>query len=283
MINDPQIKAASDLLVARMQEFMANHNIPSGSALARETGLPEGSVNGYLYRGRLPEPGYLRRLCEKITTITDADAKILAVASSRNISLSRSHAGAQPREGKPRSKGGHGTLAKEPPVNSQPHPAQVLPGRDVLTEVHVGRLVMELWQALVPAGAQTQAVSLWAQDQSPYAIGDMPAVLTKDNFREIDASSLPAEEKDKLVAYANRAFEEARKCLVLLAQLAPADMREEMLARLKVNATLLWRTYKVAKHVVPEEFLKDIDLALMCEKLPLPKTPIPTGAYHGHS
>lgn len=277
MIDDPQIKAASELLVQRMKEFMALHTIPTCRALSKHTGLPNGSVAGYLYRGRLPESDRLKQLRGKITTITDEDVKILETASSRNISLSRSSAGAQPRNKKPGSSAKRQEPGRKPEVNSQPHPTQASPGRDVLREVRIGQLAIELFGALMPAGsakasAADQVASLLAQDKSsPYTIGDMPAVLTKDNFREIDVSGWSEAEKKQLADYTNQMLEQARKCLMLLAQFTPGTIREELLKRIRVNTGLLWRTYKVAVMVVPQQFIQDIDLSRVCEQSNLPQ------------
>ena len=108
-----------------------------------------------------------------------------------------------------------------------------------------------------------------------YDYGDMRAVLTKDNFSSIDISSWKAEERQRFLEFTNKSLEQARACLVLLAQFGPDKDREALLEKIGTNADLLWRTYSAASSAAPMQYIQDIDLRQRCSNVfkPNNKTP----------
>lgn len=255
-MSDTQIKEASRLLLQRLREGMRKCDLPTLPALAAFIDVPENTLRHWFREGEhsLPNARTLQKIREKLPVISDDDARVIETAYSRRVSISR----AGPKKGR-RSR--ERERASEIMFSQSPSSDR---------DATIGRLVRQLFREVIPNGhgekpATIDAVTFFSsQAAGRYDIGDMPAVLTKENFETVDVSQWTEHERQQFLGYANLALEEARKCLLLLAQFTPENDREELLKRLGRNADLLWRTYRAASSVAPMEFVRDIELAGMC-------------------
>lgn len=268
---DKQIAEASHLLRQRLRETMEQQGLKTQEQLAEYLGIPRNTIGPYFcpMEHALPTPETLEKLRGKITVITDDEARLLETAYSRKLSLSRAR-GAEKRWGK---KQPHQTKNAAPSASlitaQQTIPSLSSPNDKDAT---IGRLVRQLLTAITQNGSTkplpTDSIALLcSQAEQRYQIGDMPSVLTKDNFKAVDVSQWSAAEQQQFLSYANLVLEESRKCLLLLAQFEPGHIRDNLLERLARNADLLWRTYKAASSVAPIEYVQDIELARKCEQL----------------
>lgn len=272
---DKQVAEASQLLRQRLKAVMERQGLKSQEELADYLGISRGTVGPYLWpkESALPTPETLKKLRGKIPEITDADARILETAYSRKASQSRSRA-AEKRYGRKRPK--RPQAAAPEPIPAMPQQTIVPPSSDD-RDAKIGRLVRQLLTEVAQnGGVRTSPADpvalLHSLAAERYQVGDMPSVLTKDNFETLNVSRWSERDRQQFLGYANIVLEESRKCMLLLAQFKPDTIREELLERLARNADLLWRTYKAASSVAPIEYVKDIELARKCEKLvPLPK------------
>lgn len=266
---DKQIAEASQLLRKRLREVMEQQGLKSQEKLADYLGISRGTIGPYFWpkESSLPTPETLQKLREKIPTITDEDARILETAYSRKASQSRSR-GSEKRFGKKRS-------SRQPPAPSaSPGTTRqtLAPSSSDDKDAKIGRLVRQLLTEVAQNGSVKADISdplalLHSHAEERYRIGDMPSILTKENFETVNVLGWSEVEQQQFLGYANLVLEESRKCMLLLAQFTPDQIRDELLEQLARNADLLWRTYKAASSVAPIEYVKDIELARKCEKL----------------
>lgn len=269
MANDKQIAEASRLLLNRLSEFMKQKGFKVREELAEYVGISVNTMSHW-FRPKecaLPRPEALKKLREKISAITDDDARVLETAYSRKISLARLRGGECHSE-RPISKLDKSALAPSKTVQ-QAIASSSFDDKDAKIGRLVRQLLMEVQNGNIAAAADISVDPMallcsWPDER--YKIGDMPSVLTKENFKALDVSQWSETEQQQFLAYANLVLEESRKCMLILAQLKPDCIRDKLLERLARNADLLWRTYKAASSVAPMEYIKDIELAHKCEK-----------------
>lgn len=266
---DKQMAEASQLLRKRVREVKEQQGLKSQEELSEYLDISRSTINHYFGpKASLPTPETLQKLREKIPAITDDDARVLETAYSRMASLSRSRA-AEKRHSKKRAHSKQDTAASSQLDSTrQMTPVSSTDDKDA----KIGRLVRQLLTEVVQNGSVKDIISdpiavLGSHAEARYQIGDMPSVLTKDNFEALDVSGWSETEQQQFLSYANLVLEESRKCMLLLAQFEPDQVRDDLLERLARNADLLWRTYKAASSVAPIEYVKDIELARKCENL----------------
>lgn len=265
---DQQISEASQLLRQKLRDFMAANNLTRLTQLEQRVGIDRRRLGSYLAKKCLPTPENLRTLRQSVPEITEADARIIETAYSRKSSQSRSR-GAERRFGRPRLKKSQAAASAPAPERCQPTTA---PLSSIDRDAKIGRLVQQLLVEVVCNGSMRVSpleptTLLRSLAGERYHIGDMPSILTKDNFETLDVSQWSEADRQQFLGYANLVLEESRKCMLLLAQFKPDTIRDELLERLARNADLLWRTYKAASSVAPIEYIKDIELARKCERL----------------
>lgn len=267
---DKQVAEASQLLRKRLREVMEQQGLKSQEELSEYVGISRCTIGPYFWSKKsvLPTPETLQKLREKIPAITDDEVRLLETAYSRKASLSRSR-GAEKRWGKNPSRQSQDATQTALPDTAR---ETVSPSSSDEKDAKIGRLVRQLLTEVVQNGSVKAITSdpitlLGAYAVHRYQIGDMPSVLTKDNFETLNVSHWCKAESQHFLGYANLVLEESRKCMLLLAQFKPDQVRDDLLERLARNADLLWRTYKAASSVAPIEYVKDIELARKCEKL----------------
>lgn len=267
---DNQIKEALQLLRVRLKEVMARQNLKFTTELAVYLEIPRSTLQAYLRQSdsqtgiSLPAPKTLAKIREKAAEINDADAVIIERAYSRMSSQSHSQAGSSRRSDGAKTP----TLAQVPETRGeQAAPACTVDEKDA----QIGSLVRRIVERVV-AGKSISAellspADLLGQPGDRYEIGDMPSILTSNNFETIDVSHWTDSEKHQFLGYLNFVLEEARKAMRLLAQFKPDSIRDHLLEKSGRNADLLWRTYKVASSVAPIEYVNDIDLERKCHEI----------------
>lgn len=266
-MTDKNIAEASQLLRQRLLEAMQKRGLKTREQLAELIGVSVNTINPYLRQKKvaIPLPMTLKRIRDKITEISEADAKIIGIAYSRKMSQSRSQA-ADKRFSRKRP---HRAISSPSTHVTQPTEPEVLPNSK---DAAVGRLVRQLFSTITQNGcSNADAIDPVALLRTfvgqRYQIGDMLSILTRKNFEEIDTSYWSDQNQQQFLNYANLVLEESRKCMLLVAQFVPDELREDLLRRLARNADLLWRTYKVASSVAPIDYVQDIELASKCEQL----------------
>lgn len=295
------VRASVALLQKRIYDLKKQESIASLDQLAQRLSISKSTLTEYLrhwgdttrHKPLLPRPenfAVLRRAC---LTITDEDAKIIqaGMKARRHLAALRHRKSHMSRTPPLRARGRQPVLNRAlesntaPPAqpvattnNALPTKASVLQLFERLMEVlgtSIGEQLGSAIQAQLPlvtapalppttAAAPNDPRALLLAHAERYQIGDMSAILTKDNVEAINISGWTEADQTQFLAYANLVLVEARKCLLLLAQFEPDQLREDLLRHLARNAGLLWRTYKVASSVAPIEYVQDIDLARQC-------------------
>lgn len=266
-MTDKHVTEACQLLRQRLREAMKKRGYLTRAQLAHFIGVSINTIHPYLRQNKvaLPSPETLKRIRDSIPEISDADAKIIGIAYSRKMSQSHSQA-ADKRLGRKGPR--HAVTAPvRPPARSD----DTAPTSGNTDEA-IGRLVRQLFSTITQNGCftsdPTDPVALLRTFVGQrYQVGDMPSILTKENFEKINVSHWSEQSRQQFLNYANLVLEESRKCMVLLAQFESDKLRDDLLRRLARNADLLWRTYKVASSVAPIDYVQDIELASKCEQL----------------
>lgn len=268
--NDPQIKKAIDLLRQRLRDFTKEHNL-SIVDLARQLGVSDQTLKHFTEPGnkRLPNDKNLAQITKLGlgTVFSEDDVSVLEIANSRMASLA--HSGAKKKKGS--SEGG--TVTKRPsPLEPAFKPSVAnVDSRDnsnrhvqsVLDKEKICQAISLLGEVVsVPATAVLDL--LLAQLHDRYEVGDMSAVLSAETFQTINVLAWNTEQLNQLTAYANFTLEEARRCLLLIAQLSPNEVREDLVDRLRRNLALFWPTYKAASSVHPHEYVRSVELETLC-------------------
>lgn len=254
MQNDPQIRAAHAILKKRIREFADKAGISSFSAISWMLNVSRSQVTRYLddSDSTVPTPAILRRIRAKIPEITDEETSLIETAFSRAQSLSKA-------EGAKTLKAGRAGAAPQSASFPQAQkPAEK--GFDAEKARECLRLLSEL---IGGSGAPTgETADKEAKDFARrYVMDGIPHVLTEDNYRQIKADEWSRNEVQAFAKKLIEVFEEARRGVIILAQISPDSVRAEINRRLRGEAILLWRQFQVATHVAPEELIKEIELA----------------------
>jgi hypothetical protein len=256
---DAEVRQAVVLLRTRLLEFKAERNIDSLEGLAQAVGIPFNSFR-YADPGNkvLPSPKNLERLERGLPNLTEQDMRTLKKAMARSTSLSRSQASKTRR-------GESGQPASQPPCL----PAPFLGASANVAESQATKVadLDRVKQATLLLMAETGEISeadpvsiLLSMIDDRYDIGEMPAILQSSTFGRIDAGLWPPEYVNQLVGYANFLLEEMRRCLLVVAQITPDEVREELLERLSKNLGQFWPAYRAASSVAPHEYVRPAEL-----------------------
>ncbi|OGZ68660.1 MAG: hypothetical protein A3D44_04060 [Candidatus Staskawiczbacteria bacterium RIFCSPHIGHO2_02_FULL_42_22] len=259
MSDDPQVVAAAKLLRDKLKLTMERKKITSVSKLARYLCVPRPTIQDYFSdsnTSRLPTPKTLNRIRRRASEITEEDARIIETGFSRMISRTRSEGAKTKIEGPKAGPDNRPAPSVPPPFEQSAEPESL-----------ALQLIAMILEDAAKASSLNPIALLSQAGLGRYSVGDMPWILTKDNFRCFDITKWTPEEQGQFLAYTNLVLEQARKCMLLLAQFEPGQVRDELGERLARNADLLWQTFRVATHVLPGELIKDIDLELMCKSL----------------
>lgn len=263
---DPQIVRAIKLLRSRLREFMRKKGLETQDELADMLSMSRQTLGPYLWpkSGVLPTPDTMERIRKVVDTISDEDATLIGKAYSRRRSL-----------------GGAGGTDEEvsaslpSAVSVSSAPTAKVPARPSgqVGDAEIGRLVRQLFQAIAGNGAATVGFNpveyLLQQAQTRYNVGDKIAVPTEKNFTSVDVSAWTEADWNAFLAYTTLSLEEARKCMLILAQFKSDEARQHTLKHIGQNADLLWRAFQLASAVVPMLHVKDIDLQHLCDKTKL--------------
>lgn len=257
MITDRQIDQAVALVQSRLRAYQKEKKILSQTELAQDLGLPRGTLKHYLNKrgASLPSPTALSAI-RKTVRFTDKEAREIETAYSRRASLSRSRA--QPGHGKSARPGQSTAQPREQIRLHTPPTLESLSSRFDALEAEVKRLRQRVMRDGVPSSDYAQLLA--GESAGRYSFGDTPYILTAESFQPIDTSQWSNEELQHFVGYANHVLTVCRKCMLLLAQFKPEEIRHELLDQLHTNLRLLWDTFKVASSAVPEELAEIIQM-----------------------
>ncbi|HSX25129.1 MAG TPA: hypothetical protein VLG69_04145, partial [Candidatus Andersenbacteria bacterium] len=133
------------------------------------------------------------------------------------------------------------------------------------SDAELGSIVRRLFATLMGQPMVSECPSsvkiLSAIADKEYSAGDMPFILSKANFRDVDSKDWSKDDILRFQNFANLVLELSRKCLLIVAQLSKENLRDELIRRLGKNLDMLWSTYKVAASVAPIEYIQDIELS----------------------
>lgn len=236
---NPMIREAARLFRLRLQADMRRRRVKLVTDYARALGVSYGTLNRFFREDSdcLPSRHFLREVRARIDLITDEDA-----AQIENAFWTQ-HSERQPRtEGRKRNLRKSRLAAAQSSNGARPIAAgKVTPSRPV-------DIPQRLLEVLLASGLKR------------FQVGDFPYILSTQEFSRISTAKWTEAEKSQLLDFVNFVLEQARLCMLVLAQLSPDKVRENVARKIGQNADLLWRTYKVASSIVPIEYLDSIDL-----------------------
>jgi hypothetical protein len=248
---DTQLKEAAALIRQHFVKYMTDNDISSKGEMSRRIGISRSVIKSALDPNStaLPTPGTLKKIRKVIASFSKDEINQIETAYSRMISLTR-------------SRGATGRHSRETHKQSD---AENNDGMPAGGDEH--ERIMSVISRLEPILPQLEDMCGGNNTFKRYQAGEIPFVLTKKNFTKIDASHWGDGERQKFLDDTNKVLDEARRRMLLIAQLAPDKFRKETLSTIGQSAGLLWRTYKVGHSPVPAEYIRDINLATVAEKM----------------
>lgn len=233
----PDVRRGAELFRERLQQEMKRRKVEVLSEFIRMLGVSHATLHAYIceeYEPKVPSPRLLGHVRDRIQTISDEDAQIILEAHTLQTSLAHSK-----------------KYISRVRRDLDAHRAA---GESSEQRTWSGRHMPPVSEVNSSGGS-----CFTAQYLDHFQVGDLPYILTPETFRKIKVSKLPPAQLAELLQCTNLALEKARMCFLILAQLSPHAVREDLVRRIGQNADLLWRAYKVASAFVPREYLKALD------------------------
>lgn len=266
--DDRQVSAAVDLFRSRLRAYAKEQHGNSLKELGKDLGIPNSTLEAYLYVGSLPKPDLLARIAKKIG-LSDLEQKQIARAFSRRASLARSG----PRKKTDRQDEGTPSDVCTPTADAshQDQRRELPPVAQAILE----RLEHVLQQVPAAGGTDDRKLStaysriLAGERLGKHTVGQMPYILSKKSFEGINVARWTPAQRAHFAEYTRHVLTVARKCLLILAQMQPLELQRGVLESLQRDLRLLWNTYKVAGSAFPQDM---VELLKMEESIGSPST-----------